>query len=56
MESSGRGGSSVRGLLFEDPEGPREEGLEDGYVCSPGTLRNRGLRARIFLFTWNSER
>jgi len=37
MESSGRGASSVRGLLFGDPEGPREEGSEDGYVCSPGT-------------------
>jgi len=56
MESSGRGASSVQGLLFGDPEGPRDEGSENGYVCSPGTLRNTGLRARIYLFTGNSER
>jgi hypothetical protein len=56
MEGSGRGASSVRGLLFGDPEGPREEGSEDGYFCSPGNLRDRGLRGRICLFTGNSER
>jgi len=56
MESSRRGASSVWGLLFGDPEGPREEGSEDGYVCSPGTLIDRGLRGRICLFTRNSER
>jgi hypothetical protein len=56
MESSGRGASSVRMLFFGNPERPREEGSEDGYVCSPGTLRDRGLRGRICLFTGNSER
>jgi len=55
-ESSGRGASSVQGLLFGDPEGPKEEGSEDGYVCSPGALRDRGLRGRMCLFTGNSER
>jgi hypothetical protein len=28
------------GLHFGDPEGHREEGSEDGYVRSPGTLRD----------------
>ena len=33
-------GSSVGGLPSGDPEGHREEGSEDGYVRSPGTLRD----------------
>jgi len=48
--------SSAWGLLFGDSEGYREEGSEDGYVCSPGTLRDGGLRGWICLFSRNSER
>ena len=33
-------GSSVGGLPSGDPEGHREEGSEDGYVRSPGNLRD----------------
>ena len=33
-------GSSVADLPFVGPEGHRKEGSEDGYVRSPGTLRD----------------
>ena len=33
-------GSSIVGLPSGDPEGHREEGSEDGYVRSPGNLRD----------------
>jgi len=32
------------------------EGSGDGYVCSPGTLSDGGLRKWICPFTGNSER